>query len=157
MWCSFYLFTFFHFLLDFLFAACYGTWTFITTIFTHPRTPRAKRGNAFRQIQTYRPVYSEVRQCWMHHSHHEYPTPGIWAAPSTSGQVSCGIIPLTVAFCRLHRAFDRETVVYFPANRSIRVGVSARYPVTPPIGLLVLTCTPRLFSLFGLPVLMPIT
>ena len=47
-------------------AACNGMWTFITTIFTHPRTPRAKRGNAFRQIQTYRPVHSEVRQCWLH-------------------------------------------------------------------------------------------
>ena len=47
-------------------AACNGMWTFITTIFTHPRTPRAGRGIAFRQIQTYRPVHSEVRQCLMH-------------------------------------------------------------------------------------------
>lgn len=58
-------------------ASCNGMWTFITTILTDPRTPRTGRGNAFRQILTYRPVHSEVRQCWTHHSHHEAPTPGI--------------------------------------------------------------------------------
>ena len=88
-------------------AACNGIRTFITTSFTNPRVPREAREIAFRQIQTYRPVHSEVRQ-YFHtiltmsiNTRHIGNAVHLWTGFVRSLKTS-----LTVTLCRLHRAFD---------------------------------------------------
>ena len=68
-------------------TACNGTWTFITTLFTHPQIPLPS-GYCLSTAATFIPVHSEFRQ-YLVHSCHGHPTPGIQAAPSTTGQLSC--------------------------------------------------------------------
>ena len=48
-------------------TACNSMWSFITTNFTSPRTLHIKWQCAFRHIQTFRLVHSEVRQCGRSH------------------------------------------------------------------------------------------
>gem|GEM_PF-5563268 len=74
-------------------TACNGMWTFITTNLTNPRTPHFNGKMPLGKSKRLDPYIQEFVSIFIH-SHHEYPTPGIWVTPSTSGQVSCGLIRL---------------------------------------------------------------
>ena len=111
-------------------TACNGTWTFITTLFTHPQIPLPS-GYCLSTAATFIPVHSEFRQ-YLVHSGHGHPTPGIQAAPSISGQLSC--LRLTAASCRLHRAYklNREPL-QAPRYSEYQGGASGRYSLISPL------------------------
>lgn len=82
-------------------AACNGAWIFITTNLTDPLAPLGREPpcDGF----NYRPVPSEVRQYSSY-----ILTMGIRRPAYPQRRPPLGGFPVRAAFCRLHRAFDRQ-------------------------------------------------
>ena len=110
----------------------------------------------------FRPLHSQVRQVSLPFSPYIFCRPPAYRSqppPLETFRLRCITAAITVTLCRLHRASDRISA----ACRSIRVGISGRYPVILPIQIIssikhspaapfnpqniVLMCfTPNLFS-----------
>ena len=119
-------------------AACNGVWCFIVKAFTPPHLPHKFVRGRISTLERLEPLLHRfVSQ--LRHTHHRYfidprhigHTIHLWTA-----FVALFNSRKAVALCRLHRASD--TSLLDCACRSIREGVSGRYPVIPPFGLSVL-------------------
>lgn len=110
---------------------------FVTAISTEPRWLSFSGRRTFLYAPWFRPVHSQVRQAFLPFSPYIFCRPPAYRSqppPLETFRLRCITAAITVTLCRLHRASDRISA----ACRSIRVGISGRYPVILPIELSVL-------------------